>query len=83
MNNDAILMSGFSVSYKAGSALGGAVVGFLMPVAYVAGAETQIESVQNFFFRWSTAYPCVAFAIGIIALFVIMHYERDIKEAAQ
>lgn len=83
VNNDAILMSGFSVSYKTGSALGGAVVGFLMPAAYVAGAETQIESVQNFFFRWSTAYPCVAFAIGIIALFVIMHYERDIKEAAQ
>ena len=83
VNNDAILMSGFSVSYKTGSALGGAIVGFLMPTSYVAGAEMQAENVQNFFFKWSTIYPGICFGIGIIAMAVIMKYEHKLKEAGE
>lgn len=81
VNNDAILMSGFSVSYKTGGALGGAVAGFLMPAAYIAGAEIQAENVQNYFFQWSTIYPGIAFAITFVALLVIMKYERDLKDS--
>lgn len=80
VDNDAVLMSGYSVSYKTGSALGGCVAGFLMPAAYVSGAATQVESVQRYFFNWSTLYPCIAFVISIVAMLVVMKYERELKD---
>lgn len=80
VSNDALLMSGYSVAYKIGSALGGCVAGFLMPAAYVSGAATQVESVQRYFFNWSTLYPCIAFVIAIAAMLVVMKYERELKD---
>lgn len=79
VNNEAILMSGFSVSYKIGMALGGAVMGYLMPAAYVAGAASQTVEVQKFFFHFSTLYPSVLYVIAVIATIYICKAEREIK----
>lgn len=79
VDNEAILMSGFSVSYKTGMAIGGAIMGYIMPAAYVAGAETQIESVQHFFFQCSTLLPGICNAICACICVVIYKFEKGLK----
>ena len=71
-------MSGFSVSYKIGMAIGGAVMGYLMPAAYVAGAETQTAVVQQFFFNFSTLYPAILYVIAVAATVYICRAEREV-----
>lgn len=80
VDNEAILMSGFSVSYKIGMAIGGAVLGYIMPAAYVAGAEAQSESVQNFFFQCSTLIPGICCILCIVFCIALYRFEKVLKE---
>lgn len=74
VDNDAILMSGFSVSYKIGMAIGGAVLGYVIPAAYVPQAAEQASEVLKFFFNSCTLFPMIGSAICIaicVAVYVL------------
>lgn len=81
VDNDAILMSGFSVSYKTGMAIGGPIAGYLLKtVPYVAGAATQAESVQNLFFYECTLIPMVCSAICLLFCIRIRKTEKALPQ---
>ena len=81
VDNEAILMSGYSVSYKTGQALGNPIAGYLMLlVPYVPQAAMQQESVLNLFFYESTLIPAVGFAIAFIFAMMLRKYERKLPE---
>lgn len=83
IDNDAILMSGFSVSYKTGMAIGGAILGYVMPAAFVNGAATQTAEVQAFFLKCSTFLPGICYAIVIVLCILIRRYEKTLKAEAK
>lgn len=81
VDNEAILMSGYSVSYKTGQALGNPIAGYLMLlVPYVPQAAMQQESVLNLFFYESTLIPAVGFAIAFIFAMMLRKFERKVPE---
>lgn len=81
VNNEAILMSGFSVSYKIGMALGAPIAGYmLMMVPYVPKAAQQAESVLRLFFFENTLLPCVGFIIALFFCFAIRKYEKMLPQ---
>lgn len=67
VDNDAILMSGFSASYKIGMAIGGAVLGYIIPAAYVPQAAEQAPEVLKFFFHCCTLLPMICAVICVAA----------------
>ena len=78
---EGILVSGFSVAYKVGMAIGAPLGGMLLAtVPYVAGAETQEESVQNLFFNMNTLLPAVGFIIAAIVGVILVKYSKKIDE---
>lgn len=81
VDNEAILMSGFSISYKTGQALGGPVAGYLlMTVPYVAQAAAQEQSVLDLWFYESTLLPAVGFVIALIFSLLLIKYEKKVPE---
>ncbi len=81
VDNEAILMSGFSVSYKTGQALGGPIAGYLLlTVPYVAQAATQEQSVLNLWFYESTLLPAIGFAIALAFALLLIKYEKKVPE---
>lgn len=81
VNNEAILMSGFSVSYKVGMALGGPIAGYLlMLVPHVPKAAEQAESVKQLFFVENTLLPCVGFLIALVFSLMIRKYEKMLPQ---
>lgn len=78
VDNEAILMSGFSVSYKIGMAIGGAILGYITPATYIPQAETQAPEVLQFFFRCSTLLPLICRLLCIVACIVILSCEKKI-----
>ncbi|MGN0659025.1 MAG: MFS transporter [Emergencia sp.] len=79
--NEAILMSGYSVSYKIGMAVGGPVAGYLLlTVPYEAGAAVQAASVNNLFFMESTLFPGILYILCLLISIVILRYERKIPQ---
>ena len=80
IDNEAILMAGFSVSYKIGMAIGGALLGYIMPASYVAQAETQTSEVQAFFFNCSTLFPAICYGICIAACIMVYVLEKSMKK---
>ena len=80
IDNEAILMSGFSVSYKTGMAIGGAIMGYIMPAAYVSGAETQSAAVQDFIYQCSALIPGVCNALCVLACILIYKFEKELKK---
>lgn len=81
VNNEAILMSGFSVSYKVGMALGGPIAGYLlMLVPYVPQAAQQADSVCRLFFVENTLLPCIGFVIALFFSFAIRRYEKQLPQ---
>lgn len=81
VDNEAILMSGFSIAYKTGQALGGPVAGYLLlTVPYVAQAATQEQSVLNLWFYESTIIPAVGFAITLIFALILIKYEKKVPQ---
>lgn len=82
IDNEAILMSGFSVSYKIGMAIGGAILGYIMPAAYVSNAAEQAPEVLDFFFKCSTLFPAIAHVVCLIMCVLICVCERELKDGA-
>lgn len=78
---EGILVSGFSVAYKVGMAIGAPISGWLMTtVPYVAGAAKQAESVQNLFFNMNTLLPAVGFIVALIFGLILMRFDKEIEE---
>ena len=74
-------MSGFSVSYKTGQALGGPVAGYLLlTVPYVAQAAVQEQSVLDLWFYESTLLPAVGFAIALVFALLLIKYEKKVPQ---
>lgn len=79
--NEAILMSGYSVAYKIGMAVGGPVAGYLlMAVPYQADAAVQAGSVNRLFFMESTLFPGLLYLICLAASLMIYKYEKKIPQ---
>jgi len=81
VDNEAILMSGYSVSYKTGQALGGPIAGYLLlTVPYVAQAAVQEQSVLNLWFYETTLLPAVGFALALVFALLLRKYEKKVPE---
>lgn len=81
VDNEAILMSGFSIAYKTGQALGEPIAGYLlMTVPYVAQAAVQEQSVLDLWFYESTLIPAVGFVITLIFALLIKKYEKKVPQ---
>lgn len=81
VDNEAILMSGYSVSYKTGQTLGGPIAGYLlMLVPYVPQAAAQEQSVMNLFFYETTLLPVFGFAIALIFALILRKYEKQVPQ---
>ena len=86
--NEAILLSGHSMAYKIGMALGGPLGGYmLLMVPFVEGAAVQEESVINLFFYMETIIPCLMFIIPLAIFLYMRRFEKQIplmrKEIAE
>ncbi|MBQ6583442.1 MAG: MFS transporter, partial [Mogibacterium sp.] len=78
---EGILVSGFSVAYKVGMAIGAPISGWLLAtVPYAPGAEAQEESVLNLFFRLNTLLPAAGFIVALIFGLVLLRYNKKIDE---
>lgn len=79
-DNEAVLMSGFSSSYKIGLALGTPVVGVLLKlVPYVQGAAEQAESVLSLLRFQATALVGFMFIIPFfLYVFVVRKNEKNL-----
>lgn len=81
VDNEAILMSGYSVSYKTGQTLGGPIAGYLlMTVPYAAQAAVQEQSVLNLWFYESTLFPIAGFVLALIFALKLRKYEKRVPE---
>lgn len=81
VDNEAILMSGYSVSYKTGQTLGGPIAGYLlMLVPYVPQAVAQQQSVLDLFFYESTLLPVIGFVIALVFALLLRKYEKQLPQ---
>lgn len=81
VSHEAILVSGYSVSYKVGSAIATPIAGFLLGmVPYVEGAATQEQSVQNLFFYENTLMVAVCCFIAMFLAFASVKYEKMLPQ---
>ncbi len=81
VDNEAILMSGFSVAYKTGQAIGGPIAGYLlMLVPYVPQALVQEQSVLKLWFLESTLIPAIGFAIAALIVLKLRKYEKMVPQ---
>lgn len=79
--NEAILMSGYSVAYKTGQALGTPIVGYLLVlVPYVAKAVSQEPSVLNMFFYQSTLFPIIGIIVTLLFAVMLIKYEEQLPK---
>lgn len=78
---EALLVSGYSVSYKVGMALATPVAAWLLGmVPFVSGAATQEESVLNLFFYENTLLPAVSFVISGLLGLLLIKFDKQIQE---
>ena len=81
VDNEAILMSGFSVSYKIGMAIGGPIAGYLLLlVPYVQGAEQQADSVLSMWMAENTLIPGIATFISLVFAILIIKNEKKVPQ---
>ena len=81
VDNEAILMSGFSVSYKIGMAIGGPIAGYLLLlVPYVQGAEQQADSVLSMWMAENTLIPGIATVISLVFAILIIKNEKKVPQ---
>ncbi len=79
--NEAILVSGYSVSYKVGMALATPIAGYLLgAVPYVANAPTQEESVLSLFFTENTLLPALGYVVSVIFAVLLIKYEKMVPQ---
>ncbi|MBQ6622365.1 MAG: MFS transporter [Mogibacterium sp.] len=78
---EGVLVSGFSVAYKVGMAIGAPISGWLLAaVPYVAGAESQEESVLNMFFNMNTLIPAAGFIVALIFGLILLKFDKQVQE---
>lgn len=76
--NDAVLMAGYSVSYKTGQAIATPLVGCMMGmVPYVANAESQAQSVLDVFFYQNTLLPMIGYGIAALCGVVLLKNQKN------
>ncbi|MCJ7837505.1 glycoside-pentoside-hexuronide (GPH):cation symporter [Cuneatibacter sp. NSJ-177] len=81
VDNDAILMSGFTTAAKLGIAAGGPVAAFLLSmVNYVPQAQSQSASVMTLFRMENSLIPCICLIIGAISAYVVWRYEKKLPQ---
>ena len=81
VNSEAILMSGYSVSYKTGQALGSPIAGYILAlVPFVANAAKQEKSVLNVLFLQSTLLPLIGVVISLVCAISLVKYEKQIPK---
>ena len=81
VNSEAILMSGYSVSYKTGQALGSPIAGYILAlVPFVANAAKQEKSVLNVLFLQSTLLPLIGVVISLVCAVSLVKYEKQIPK---
>lgn len=79
VDNEAVLMSGYSASYKIGQALGQPILGYMMAaVPYVAASAVQDESVLELFFNASSLIPAIIFLVGAVLAMALRKYEKKV-----
>lgn len=93
VDNDAILMSGFTTAAKIGIAAGGPIAAFLLGLTnYVPQAATQSSDVLRLFQLENSIIPCCCLVLGIVSALIIRKYEKmlpqiqaeiDAREAAK
>ena len=93
VDNDAILMSGFTTSAKIGMAVGGPLSAFLLSFTnYAPQAGTQSADVLTLLRLENSIIPCCCMAVGAVSALVVRKYEKrlpemqaeiDAREAAQ
>ncbi len=77
VDNEALLVSGYSLSYKVGMALASPLAGYLLgAVPYVANAATQEQSVLNLFFYENTLIAAVGFIVATLVALPLIKYEK-------
>ncbi len=77
IDNDAVLMSGFSSVYKIGLALGTPLIGIALKlVPYIEGAAQQESSVLELF-RWLSSAVCGVMFIIPFVLFVLVTRKNE------
>ena len=81
VSNEAILVSGYSLSYKVGMAISTPIAGFLLAaVPYVANAPQQEQSVLNMWFYENTLFPAVGFIISMFFAIILLKYEKKLPQ---
>lgn len=79
--HEAVLMSGYSVSYKIGSTIATPIAGLLMGmVPWVEGAASQEQSVLNLFFYENTILPAAGALFAAFFAFLYLRYEKRFPE---
>lgn len=79
INDEAILVSGQSLSYKVGMALSAPIAGYILAaVPYVPNAEQQEESVLNLFFYENTLLPAIGFLITMVFALILISFEKKL-----
>ncbi|MGI6255039.1 MAG: MFS transporter [Acutalibacter sp.] len=77
---EALLVSGYSVSYKVGMALATPLAGWLLGmVPFVSGAAVQEKSVLNLFFYENTLLPAVSFVISGLLGLLLIKFDKQIQ----
>ena len=77
---EALLVSGFSVSYKVGMAIATPIAAWLLGmVPFVSGSAVQEQSVLNLFLYENTLIPAVAFAIAAVMGLALMKFDKEIQ----
>lgn len=81
VDNEAILMSGYSISYKIGQAVGAPLAGYLLLIVpYVAQAAVQEQSVLNLWFYETTLMPAIGFAVAFVFALILKKYEKRVPQ---
>ena len=81
VKHDALLISGFTVASKAGMAIGGASVGWLLStVPYVESAAKQASEVLELLFRLNTLVPAAVFAAALLLVVPLVKNEKRIPQ---
>lgn len=81
VDNDAILMSGFTTAAKIGIAAGGPIAAFLLSlVNYVPQAAAQSADVLRLFQLENSIIPSCCMVVGLLSAIIIRKYEKMLPQ---
>ena len=81
VTHEAVLVSGYSVSYKIGATIATPIAGFLLSmVPWTEGAAVQEQSVLNLFFYENTLLPAAGGLFALVFAYFYYRYEKRFPE---